>query len=112
MEPKYIYSESTVKPEAIQMDGDTIYLRTGISGVARENEGGDTTTYWTYQEAILTQAEFNVYASLIASRNALNSANIPEHISQLIVGQEIVDNNQLILMSALVDMYDVLASMM
>ena len=112
MEPKYKYSESTVKPEAIQMDGETVYLRNNISEIVREDEQGNKTSYWSYQEAILTQVQFNAYASLIASKNAINSVGIPEHISQLVAGQENVDSNQLILMNAIADMYDVLASLM
>lgn len=112
MEPKYKYSESTVKPEVIEMNGDTVYLRTDISKIARENEEGFTTTYWSYQEARLSQKEFNVYSSMIVSKNALNSTNVPDHISQLIVGQENGDNNQLILMEAIADLYDVIAILM
>lgn len=112
MEPKYKYSESTVKPEVIEMNGDTVYLRTDISKIARENEVGATTTYWSYQEARLSQKEFNVYSSMIVSKNALNSTNVPDHISQLIVGQENGDNNQLILMEAIADLYDAIAILM
>lgn len=109
MEPKYKYSESTVKPEVIEMNGDTVYLRTDISKITRENEEGISIPYWAYQEARLSQEEFNVYSNMIVSKNALNSTNVPDHISKLVTGQENGDNNQLILMKAIADLYDVIA---
>ncbi|MEG1523825.1 MAG: hypothetical protein RR475_02235 [Clostridia bacterium] len=112
MEPKYKYSESTVKPEAIQMDGNTVYLRSNISELVREDDQGNKTSYWSYQEAVLTQAEFNAYTSLIASKNAINSVSVPEHISQLVVGQEIADNNQLAVMEAIAELYETIAPTM
>lgn len=65
MELKYRYSESTVRPEAIQIDGDTVYLRKDISELKREDDQGNKTTYWTYQEATMTVAEFNQHANAI-----------------------------------------------
>ena len=110
MEPKYKPSESTLQPESIQMDGDTVYLRANITEVSRTSEQGDTVSYWTYQEAILTQEEFNSYANLIASKNAIKSIDIPDHISQLVVGQETADNNQLAVMEAIAELYETIAT--
>lgn len=110
MEPKYKPSESTVKPEPIQMDGDTVYLRNNIASLVREDEQGNKTSYWSYQEAVLTQDEFNIYASLIASKNAINSISVPEHITQLVVGQEIADSNQLAVMEAIAKLYETIAT--
>lgn len=111
MEPKYRYSESTVKPEAIQMDGDTVYLRNGITEIIREDGRGNKTSYWSYQEAALTQDEFNIYASIIASKNAINSVGVPDNVSQLVVGQEVADSNQLAVMEAIADLYETIATM-
>ena len=112
MEPKYRPSESTVKPEAIQMDGDTVYLRNNITEIIREDDQGNKTSYWSYQEAVLTQSEFNIYASLIVSKNAINSVSVPDHVSQLVVGQEIADNNQLAVMEAIAELYETIAATM
>ena len=109
MEPKYKYSESTVKPEVIEMNGDTVYLRTDISKITRENEEGVSTSYWSYQEARLTQGEFNAYSNMIVSKNALNSTDVPDHISKLVINQENGENNQIMLMEAIADLYDVIA---
>lgn len=111
MEPKYKYSESTVKPEAIQMDGDTVYLRNGIAQIIREDGLGNKTSYWSYQEAVLTQDEFNIYASIIASKNAINSVDILDNVSQLVVGQEVSDSNQLAVMEAIAELYETIATM-
>ena len=112
MEPKYRYSESAVKPEVIQMDGDTVYLRNGVAEIIREDDQGNKTTYWSYQEAVLTQDEFNIYASIIASKNAINSVGVPDNISQLVAGQEVADSNQLTVMEAVAELYDTIATMM
>lgn len=93
MEPKYMYSESTVKPEAIQMDGDTVYLRTSITEVRRTGTQGDVTNYWTYNEAKLTVNEFNEYSNMLLMSN-----------------QKSGDNNQMIIMDAIADLYDVIAT--
>lgn len=109
MEPKYKYSESTVKPEVIEMNGDTVYLRTDISKFTRDNEEGVSIPYWSYQEAKLSQEEFNAYSNMLVTKNTLNSTDVPDHISKLVIGQENGDNNQLILMEAIADLYDVIA---
>ena len=111
MEPKYKPSESTIKPEAIQMDGDTVYLRNNIAEIIREDDQGNKTSYWSYQEAALTQDEFNIYASLIASKNAINSVGVPNSVSQLVVGQEVADSKQLAVMEAIADLYETIATM-
>ena len=95
MELKYRYSESTVRPEAIQIDGDTVYLRKDISELKREDDQGNKTTYWTYQEATMTVAEFNQHANAI-----------------LISGQKNGDDNLLSVMEAIADLYETIAMMM
>lgn len=112
MEPKYIPAESTTKPPSIEMCKNTVYLRTDFEEQIRTDEQGNKIVFWTYREARLTSTEFNAYANIVMTRNAINGVSIPDHISQLIVGQENGDNNQLILMEAIADLYDVIASMM
>lgn len=94
MGPNYRYSESTVRPEALEISGSTVYLRRDISELKREDEQGNKTTYWTYQEATLTTEEFNQHANAI-----------------LVSGQKNGDDNQLILMDAVADLYETIAMM-
>lgn len=95
MELKYIYAESTIKPVPIETVENTVYLRMNITESKRTTEQGNVTTYWTYQEANLTLKEFNDYANLM-----------------LISAQKSGDDNQLIIMDAIADLYDVIASIM
>lgn len=110
MELQYKYTESTVKPDTLQMDGDTVYLRNSIAEFIRSDENGNKTAYWSYQEAALTQEEFNAYANLVAAKNAINSVSVPENVSQLVVGQEIANNNQLAVMEAIAELYETIAA--
>ena len=95
MDLNYSYTESTVKPEPIEVGTNTVYLRKEISEISRSDEQGNNVSYWTYQEAKLSISEFNENANAI-----------------LVSGQKSGDDNQLIIMGALADLYDVIASPM
>lgn len=107
MELIYRPSESTVRPVEVEKSKHTVFLRKDI--VEEERDGS---VYYTYQEAKLSHAEFNEYSSFIAAKNAINGVNDSTNICNLLDGQAIGDNNQLIIMEALADLYDVIASMM
>ncbi len=95
MEPTYRYSESTVRPEQVQVSGDTVYLRKDIKESKREDMDGGTVSYWTYQEAAMSTEEFNRNSSALLLKRQLNS-----------------DGDMLAIMEAMADMYDVLAMLM
>jgi len=95
MEPTYRYSESTVRPEQVQISGDTVYLRKDIKESKREDMNGGTVSYWTYQEAAMSTEEFNRNSSALLLKRQLNS-----------------DGDMLAIMEAMADMYDVLAMLM
>ncbi len=109
MEPKYIYAESMDKPAAVEVCKNTVYLRTDISEKMRTDASNDVIVYWSYMEATLTTEEFNTYANLVLFKNGITDSG---NISQLVVGQENADNNQLVIMEAIADLYDVVAMMM
>lgn len=112
MEPIYRYSESTVRPSELELGKRTVFIRKDISEVERTDDEGNTMSFWVYQEAKMSHTEFNEYSSFLSKKNAIKGVNDSEHISQLITGQENGDNNQLIIMEAIADLYDVIASMM
>ena len=95
MEPEYRYSESTVRPQQVQISGDTVYLRKDIKESKREDMDGGTVSYWTYQEAAMSTEEFNRNSSALLLKRQLNS-----------------DGDMLAIMEAMADMYDVLAMLM
>lgn len=104
MEPIYRYSESTIKPVEVEIGKHTVFLRKDF--VETERAYDDTTiTIWSYQEAKMTHEEFAEYSNFIAAKNAAN-------ISNILTGQENGDNNQLIIMEAIADLYDAIASLM
>lgn len=112
MELNYKYAESTVQPRALEVTVGTVYLRKDITSITRTFEQGDKTTYWTYQEVALTPQEFNEYTNLLMAENAIKGTNDSDNIVQLMAGQEAGDGNQLIIMEAIADLYDAVASLM
>lgn len=95
MDITYRYAESTVRPDAIQINADTVYLRKDISEIIRDDNQENKISYWTYQEAAMTVEEFNQNASAI-----------------LIAGQKNGDDNLLAVMEAIADLYETIATMM
>ena len=88
---KYRYSESTVKPEPVEIGKTTIFMRTDIRKEIRTDESGNEMVIWIYQEAKMTPDEFTAYANLLLSKDIVNSVNA---------------NNQLSIMEAIADLYD------
>ena len=106
MELIYRPSESTVRPVEIEKSKRTVFLRKDI--VEEERDGS---VYYTYQEAKLSHEEFDKYASFVAAKNAINGVNDSTNIVNIINGQAVGDNNQLIIMEALADLYDAIANL-
>lgn len=104
--------KSTVKPNAVEIQKTTVYLRKDISKATRTDESGKVLEYWTYQEATMTHDEFNAYSSQMAAINAVKGIYDSENISLIVANGDDSNNNQLILMEAIADLYDVIASMM
>lgn len=111
MELNYRYAESTVEPAALEVTEGTVYLRKEIASITRSSEQGDSTVYWTYQEAALTPPEFNDYTNLVMAENAIKGTNDSDNIVKLMAGQENGDSNQLVIMEAIADLYDTIALM-
>ena len=112
MEPKYVYSESTVEPLAIEVGVSSVYLRKDISEDVRTDSEGNSVTYYTFQEAIMSLEEFNAYSAQIASVNAVKDVNNAENILLLLAGQNSGDINQITIMEAIADLYDAITSTM
>lgn len=110
MNPNYTYAESTVKPTTLEIDKCTVFLRKDINEEIRTDDIGNTVKFWVYQEAKMSHEEFNEYSSYIAARNAIAGVNDSDNISTLLSGQENGDNNQLIIMEAIADLYEMIAN--
>lgn len=90
MKPDYKYSESRVKPTEIEVGKHSVALRRNITEEERTNENGDQLTFWTYEEARMSYEEFAEYSNFM-----------------LVTGQKNGDDNQLIIMEAIADLYDI-----
>lgn len=102
MKVTYIKSESTVKPDVVSIEKTTVYVRRNIVEEVRTYEDVST-TFYVYEEAALSHEEFSKYSNELA---AINSA----YIAQLVSEGADSTNNQLILMEAIADLYDAIAS--
>lgn len=111
MNPKYRYSESTVEPSAIEVTSDnTVYLRKDIVSEARTSEQGGKIVYWTYKEAVLTSEEFSRYTEYLMSLNAVKDIDNAKNIRHLVTKQENGDVNQIVIMEALAEIYETIAT--
>lgn len=108
---KYRYSESTVKPAEFEVTEKTVYIRKDIIENSYISDWGESIVYWTYQEAALTHQEFNEYSRLLMAENAIKGVNDSSNIIQIMTGQEAGDNNQLIIMEAIADLYEMISLM-
>ena len=97
MEPIYRYSESTVKQEPIEFNAGTIFLRKDFAEEDRTMRDNSTAHFYTYQEAKLTQEEYEEYSRDLVVANAMNSTNVPD--------------NQTSIMAAIADLYDLVSKL-
>ncbi|MDO4292053.1 MAG: hypothetical protein Q4C65_02370 [Eubacteriales bacterium] len=112
MSPNYTYSESTVKPLAIEIFSKTVFLRKDIAREERTETDSTKSEFWVYQEAKLSIDEFNAYSARMAAINAINGVNDSENIGQIAEGQKSSNDNQFVIMEAIADLYDALATLM
>lgn len=106
MELNYIYSESTVKPLSIEFTKKSVYLRRNVIEEIR-----DGVPFYIYEEACLTPEEFNEYASQIKAVNAINGVNDSRNIANIMTVQKFGDDNQMIIMEAIADLYEAITNM-
>ena len=64
MELSYVQSESTIRPQTISFDAHGVRLVRNITEVVRNN-GSEDVTYYVYEEAVLTHAEFQTYTNIM-----------------------------------------------
>lgn len=112
MDIKYIKSESTSKPDIVSIEKNVVYLRRNIVAKNRTYADCDPITFYVYDEAVLTHDEFVKYSNELAAMNAVRGVNDSDNIAKLIVNGADNTDNQLILMEAIADLYDIIASMM
>lgn len=107
----YNYSESTIKPLEIKITEETVYLRKDIKKEERMYED-QTITFYTYQEAKLSPKEFEEYSAQLAAMNAVKGVNDSDNITQIVENGVSSSDNQMVIMEAMADLYDLIASLM
>lgn len=102
----YNYSESTVKPPEVERGKTTAYFRRNFV-----QEDRDGTIFWTYEEATVPVAEFDKYAAGLAAENAVKGANDSKNIQSIQKNGINNNDNQLIIMEAIAELYELIASL-
>lgn len=67
----WYHSEGATKPETVDLNWSpkNVYLHRNIEQVEKEDEHGETHKVWSYDEAVISKAE---YASSLAYQNQAN----------------------------------------
>lgn len=111
----YKTSESSFKPNTIESTPTAVYLRKDIEEkqqIIYQNDEPIVSTYYEYQEAKLSHEDFDIYSAELASMNAVKGVNVPDNISQIMQDGVNSSDNQLVLMEAMADLYDLIAMML
>lgn len=116
MELIFYLSESKSIPKIIEIQGKTAYIRkniverhTPVFDKVNEKEGFRID--YVYDEAKMSIPEFNEYVSLVSSQNAINGVNDSSNITSILSGQQVNDFNQLAIMEAIVELFEMLTTM-
>lgn len=109
-------SRAGFKPSSIEIQKNTVYIRKNFKYVENkicdDNGNIKSLTYsWIYDEAKMTIPEFNEYVSLISAQNAINGVNDSSNITSILSGQQVNDFNQLAIMEAIVELFEMLTTM-
>nr|DAY65849.1 MAG TPA: hypothetical protein [Caudoviricetes sp.] len=90
-----------------------VYLRKNIQQKKREQQGGESVSVWTYDEAVLTLAEYAQYQKELADCNSLSQQELIESnlvvmgaIAESFEQQIAAEENQLIIMGAIAEMFE------
>lgn len=60
----YIKSESNIRPVEVEaISGSRFFIRKNIEEKTKTDDEGNTTTYYTYNEAIASEAEFAAFSA-------------------------------------------------
>ena len=105
----------TEKPKEIDTAASPlcVYLRKNIQQETREQQGGESMSVWTYEEAVLTLAEYAQYKKELADCNSLSQQELIESnlvvmgaIAESFEQQIVAGENQLIIMGAIAEMFE------
>lgn len=69
---KEVFGSQTDKPEEIEINVDTVYLRKNIERIVLTEEDGTIVTLWKYLEKTMTMRE---YAQMKTKESANNATN-------------------------------------
>lgn len=111
MELSFTQVYSTVKPPVLEFNANTVYIRKDITCTAMPDGDPDSETdLWVYQEAKLSPEAFNLYMNMLTMENAADTTSNSNNIIKLLSTQETTDANQLTVMEAIADLYELLLS--
>lgn len=82
---QYIKSESNIRPAEVEaISGNRFMIRRDIEEKTKTNQDGEEYVYFTYEEAIASEAEYTAYATARYVESKRENAIIDEYTLQLI----------------------------
>lgn len=81
---EFIKSESTVKPNDLEVGESTVYFRKDIKEEVRKNEDKTKTTFYTYEEATQSLAEFNANMLIKTESNQVSIMKTLEELQTVL----------------------------
>ena len=109
MDLNYKNAESNMKPLDVEISKHTAFIRKDIVEDIRIIDG-ESIVFYTYKEAKLSINDFNEYLNSLIIKNAIESEKTSGNITNIVSGQENSDSNQLAIMEAIADLYDMISS--
>ncbi|MFV0552916.1 MAG: hypothetical protein ACK5L6_13500 [Anaerorhabdus sp.] len=105
-----------IKPLTIDTNSSQhcVYLRRNIQRITKEDGMGNSVSLWQYEEACISFADFEKYkedmvlelSDKVSNDNLILMEAVASNYEQTILSQD----NQLIIMSAIADLYDTIAN--
>ena len=92
---------STTEPKPVEIGKTTVYFRKDITSVDRMSPLDEPYKEYTYQEASMSLEEYEKYSKEHGTSS----------LTQLVSGQKVGDDNQLTIMEAIADLYEVIANL-
>lgn len=85
---KLVEGSQASEPPSLEVNHGSYYVRRNIQRVGKEDEEGNVTFYWQYEEVKLTEAEYEMYLADIESPS---TESIMQVVNDLQASQEMAD---------------------
>jgi hypothetical protein len=93
----YRYAESANRPESVDIYDNSVYLRKNFQEGTRRDHDDKLVSFWFYEETVLNKEDFDKYMTFLSAKNSIEASEY--------------SSNQLVIMSAIADLYEVVSKL-